>query len=70
MKNKTDIVSTQQFYETYRSADKKLSPLVREIAPSAEQVFRDQYVMEFIGGGERIQVWELDEISTHATNER
>lgn len=30
----------------------KLSPLLREIAPSAEQVFRDQYVMEFIGGKE------------------
>ena len=29
---------------------KKLSTLLREIAPSAEQVFRDQYVMEFIGG--------------------
>lgn len=113
MKNKTDIVSTQQFYETYRSADEKLSPLVREIswtnnliilsrtkseeerefylqlcvkehlskrdlnrqidsalyertmiekpklspllreiAPSAEQVFHDQYVLEFIGGKE------------------
>ena len=30
----------------------KLSPLLREIAPSAKQVFHDQYVMEFIGGKE------------------
>ncbi|MCR5533302.1 MAG: DUF1016 N-terminal domain-containing protein [Paludibacteraceae bacterium] len=42
----------KQFYEAYRNADEKLSPLLREIAPSAEQVFRDQYVMEFIGGKE------------------
>ena len=28
----------------------KLSPVLREIVPSAQQVFRDQYVMEFIGG--------------------
>ena len=28
----------------------KLSPVLREIAPTAQQVFRDQYVMEFIGG--------------------
>ena len=42
----------KQFYETYRSADEKLSPLLREIAPSAKQVFHDRYVMEFIGGKE------------------
>ena len=42
----------KQFYEAYRNADEKLSPLLREIVPSAEQVFRDQYVMEFIGGKE------------------
>ena len=30
----------------------KLSPVMREIAPTAQQVFRDQYVMEFIGGKE------------------
>ena len=30
----------------------KLSPVLREIAPQAEQIFRDQYVMEFIGGKE------------------
>ena len=28
----------------------KLSPVMREIVPQAEQIFRDQYVMEFIGG--------------------
>ena len=28
----------------------KLSPLVRQIAPQADQVFRDQYVLEFLGG--------------------
>ena len=28
----------------------KLSPVLREIVPTAQQVFRDQYVMEFIGG--------------------
>lgn len=30
----------------------KLSPVVREIAPEAEQLFRDQYVLEFLGGRE------------------
>lgn len=30
----------------------KLSAVLREIAPQAEQIFRDQYVMEFIGGKE------------------
>lgn len=30
----------------------KLSPVLREIAPHAEQIFRDQYVMEFLGGKE------------------
>jgi predicted nuclease of restriction endonuclease-like (RecB) superfamily len=42
----------KQFYETYCDADEKLSPVVREIAPEAEQVFRDQYVLEFLGGKE------------------
>lgn len=27
----------------------KLSPVLRELVPEAEKVFRDQYVMEFIG---------------------
>ena len=31
-------------------SEEKLSPVVREIAPQAEQIFRDQYVLEFIGG--------------------
>lgn len=35
----------KQFYETYAEDAEKLSPLVREIAPEAERVFRDQYVM-------------------------
>ncbi len=39
-------------YERTMMEKPKLSPLLREIAPSAEQVFRDQYVMEFIGGKE------------------
>lgn len=29
-----------------------LSPVMREIAPHAEQIFKDQYVLEFIGGQE------------------
>lgn len=39
----------KQFYETYSVADEKLSPVLRELVPEAEKVFRDQYVMEFIG---------------------
>ena len=39
-------------YERSKVGTPKLSPLVREIAPQAEQIFRDQYVMEFIGGKE------------------
>lgn len=39
-------------FERSKIANPKLSPLLREIAPQAEQVFRDQYVMEFIGGKE------------------
>ena len=27
----------------------KLSPMLKEIAPSSEKIFRDQYVMEFLG---------------------
>ena len=30
----------------------KLSPLLREIAPDAANLFRDQYVIEFLGGSE------------------
>ena len=38
-----------QFYETYAANMQFISPLVRQIAPKAEEVFRDQYVLEFIG---------------------
>ena len=37
-------------YERNQLFEPKLSPVMREIAPKAQQVFRDQYVMEFIGG--------------------
>ena len=50
--NKSYSQMLKRFYETYNGADEKLSPVVREIAPQAEQIFRDQYVMEFIGGKE------------------
>lgn len=39
-------------FERSKIATPKLSPVLREIAPQAEQIFRDQYVMEFIGGKE------------------
>lgn len=39
-------------YERTHVSQPKLSPLLREIAPSASEVFRDQYVMEFISGKE------------------
>ena len=39
-------------YERNKIGTPKLSPVLREIAPQAEQLFRDQYVMEFIGGKE------------------
>ena len=37
-------------YERTKVATPKLSPQVRQIAPQADQVFRDQYVLEFLGG--------------------
>ena len=37
-------------YERTILEQPKLSPVLREIVPTAQQVFRDQYVMEFIGG--------------------
>ena len=37
----------KQFYETYCNAEEKLSPVMREIAPKAEQVFKDRYVLRF-----------------------
>lgn len=39
-------------YERNTLGIPKLSPMLREIAPQAELIFRDQYVMEFIGGKE------------------
>lgn len=39
-------------FERTQIASPKLSPVLREIAPEAERVFRDQYVMEFITGKE------------------
>ena len=39
-------------YERNKIGTPKLSPVLREIVPQAEQLFRDQYVMEFIGGKE------------------
>ncbi len=39
-------------YERSVTGNIKLSPVLREIAPQAEQIFRDQYVLEFIGGKE------------------
>ena len=39
-------------YERNKIGAPKLSPVLREIAPQAEQLFRDQYIMEFIGGKE------------------
>ena len=39
-------------YERTVTGNVKLSTLLREIAPQAEHIFRDQYVLEFIGGKE------------------
>ncbi len=39
-------------YERSQLDGPKLSPVMREIAPKAELVFRDQYVLEFLGGKE------------------
>ena len=36
-------------FERTMTGRPKLSPVLREIAPKAEQVFRDQYVLEFLG---------------------
>ena len=37
-------------YERTMVGVPKLSPVMRQIAPRADQVFRDQYVLEFLGG--------------------
>ena len=39
-------------YERTMTAQPKLSPALREFVPQAEQLFRDNYVMEFITGKE------------------
>ena len=37
-------------YERTKVSNPKLSTVLRQIAPQAEQVFRDEYVLEFLGG--------------------
>lgn len=51
-KRQLDRQIDSALYERNALGAPKLSPVLREIAPQAEQVFRDQYVMEFIGGKE------------------
>lgn len=55
---KKDRLSTRELnrqldvalYERTMMSEPKLSAVLRQIAPQAEQVFRDQYVLEFLGG--------------------
>ncbi len=55
---KKDRLSTRELnrqldvalYERTMMSEPKLSAVLRQIAPHAEQVFRDQYVLEFLGG--------------------
>ena len=51
-KRELDRQIDSALYERNKIGAPKLSPVLREIAPQAEQFFRDQYVMEFIGGKE------------------
>ena len=51
-KRELDRQIDSALYERNKIGTPKLSPVLREIAPQAEQIFRDQYVMEFIGGKE------------------
>lgn len=37
-------------FERKKMDEPKLSPVMRAIAPKADQVFRDRYVLEFLGG--------------------
>ena len=39
-------------FERYKLGQPIISPVVREIAPRAEQIFKDQYILEFLGGKE------------------
>jgi predicted nuclease of restriction endonuclease-like (RecB) superfamily len=51
-KRELDRQIDSALYERNKIGTPKLSPALREIAPQAEQIFRDQYIMEFIGGKE------------------
>ena len=51
-KRELDRQIDSALYERNKIGTPKLSPVLREIAPQAEHLFRDQYVMEFIGGKE------------------
>jgi predicted nuclease of restriction endonuclease-like (RecB) superfamily len=51
-KRELDRQIDSALYERNKIGAPKLSPVLREIAPQAELFFRDQYVMEFIGGKE------------------
>ena len=51
-KRELDRQIDSALYERNKIGTPKLSPVLREIAPQAELIFRDQYIMEFIGGKE------------------
>ena len=51
-KRELDRQIDSALYERTMMSQPKLSPVLREIAPHAEQMFRDNYVMEFITGKE------------------
>lgn len=51
-KRELDRQIDSALYERSKLGLPKLSTVLREIAPQAEHIFRDQYVMEFIGGKE------------------
>lgn len=51
-KRELDRQIDSSLYERTLLSEPKLSTVLREIAPKAEQVFRDQYVMEFVSGKE------------------
>ncbi len=51
-KRELDRQITSCMYERSILSPIKLAPMVREIAPQAEKIFRDTYVMEFITGEE------------------
>lgn len=51
-KRELDRQIDSALYERTITAQPKLSPVLREIAPQAEQMFRDNYVMEFVTGKE------------------